>query len=60
MRSRLAGLGLLARSDDGQAATEYAVLVALIAIGVLVTMSSFGDSINGIYLAIANAVSGIS
>ena len=48
------------RSEDGPAATEYAVLLALIAIGVLITMSTFGDSMNGIYLAISTAVSVIN
>lgn len=47
------------RSEDGPAATEYAVLVALIAVGVLITMSTFGDSMNGVYLAISGAVGGI-
>lgn len=47
------------RSEDGPAATEYAVLLALIGIGVLVTMSSFGDRMNNIYLAISGAVNGI-
>jgi len=44
------------RSESGPAATEYAVLIALIAIGVLVTMSGFGDTMNGIYLAISGAL----
>ncbi|MEK6677376.1 MAG: Flp family type IVb pilin [Planctomycetota bacterium] len=48
------------RSEDGPAATEYAVLVAVIAIGVLVAMSGFGTSMNGIYLAISNAVTVVS
>ena len=52
-------LGRLVRSEDGPTATEYAVLVALIAIGVLITMSTFGSSMNGIYLSISGAVSGI-
>ncbi len=44
------------RSESGPAATEYAVLVALIAIGVLVAMSNFGMHMNGIYIAISDAV----
>jgi len=47
------------RSEAGPAATEYAVLIAVIAIGVLVAMGGFGDSMNGIYLAISGAVEGI-
>jgi Flp pilus assembly pilin Flp len=43
----------LLSSEKGTAATEYAVLVALIAIGVLIAMGGFGDSLNGLYLAIA-------
>lgn len=52
-------IGRFVRSEDGPTATEYAVLLALIAVGVLITMSSFGDHMNGIYLAISTAVSGI-
>ena len=47
-------------SEAGPAATEYAVLIALIAIGVLMTMSTFGDSMSGLYLAISGAVSNIT
>ena len=39
-------------SEHATAATEYAVLTVIIAIGVLIAMGGFGDSLNGIYLAI--------
>jgi Flp pilus assembly pilin Flp len=48
------------QSESGPTATEYAVLVAIIAIGVLVAMSNFGNSMNGIYLAISGAVNPVS
>ncbi len=59
MCALLGHLRRFVRSEEGPAATEYAVLIALIAIGVLVTMSTFGESMNGIYVAISGAVSGI-
>ena len=43
------------RSEDGPTATEYAVLLALIAIGVLATMAAFGTRVDGIYVSIATA-----
>ena len=39
-------------SENATAATEYAVLTAVIAIGVLIAMGGFGDSLNRLYLAI--------
>lgn len=47
------------RSEDGPTATEYAVLLALIAIGVLATMQAFGTQVGGLYSAIQGAVSSV-
>ena len=47
-------------SDSATAATEYAVLTVVIAIGVLIAMGGFGDSLNGIYLAISSVMAAIS
>jgi len=44
------------RCESGPTATEYAVLIMLIAIGVLVAFSGIGDRMNGIYLAISGAM----
>ena len=46
----------LVREDDGPTATEYAVMLALIAITALVTMATFGQRLEGIYAAIRGAV----
>ena len=43
---------LFLRSDDGPTATEYAVLLAVIAVVTLASMSAFGERMNNIYLAI--------
>jgi Flp pilus assembly pilin Flp len=43
------------RGEDGPTATEYAVLLALIALTVLGAMASFGDHVNGLYVTIATA-----
>ncbi|MCO6438333.1 MAG: Flp family type IVb pilin [Phycisphaerae bacterium] len=47
------------RSEDGPTATEYAVLLALIAIGVLATMQTFGQQVGGLYAAISTAVASV-
>lgn len=47
------------KSDEGPTATEYAVLLALIAIGVLATMQTFGTRVGGLYAAISGAVSSV-
>ncbi len=49
----------LLRSEDGPTATEYAVLLAVIAIGVLGAMSSFGIHVNNIYAALSGSVADI-
>ena len=49
-------LRALLKSEDGPTATEYAVLLALIAVGVLATMASFGTHVNDMYVTIATAV----
>ncbi len=43
------------RNEDGPTATEYAVLLALIIVGVLATMSQFGARVDSIYVTIATA-----
>ena len=45
--------------DDGPTATEYAVMLALIAITALVTMATFGQRLDGIYAAIRGAVEAV-
>jgi Flp pilus assembly pilin Flp len=44
------------RSDSGPVATEYAVLLAVIALGVLTSMALFGDHMNALYTSIAGTV----
>ena len=46
----------LVRSDDGPTATEYAVLIAVICVGVIVAMGSFGAHMDNIYMSIAGTV----
>lgn len=43
-------------AEDGPTATEYAVLLAVIAIGVLAAMASFGDHMNNLYVTLANGL----
>ena len=44
------------RSEDGPVATEYAVLLALILLGVIATMTVFGDDVMSLYVTIRDAV----
>lgn len=46
----------LLRAEDGPTAVEYAILLAFIAIGVLVSFASFGDRMEAIYLTIFGAI----
>ena len=45
--------------EDGPTATEYAVMLAVIAMTVLGAMAAFGNRMNSIYVSITNAVSAI-
>jgi len=47
---------LLSRSEDGPTATEYAVLLAVIALTVLGAMSQFGQHVNNIWTMVATSV----
>jgi len=46
-------------SEAGPTMTEYAVLLAVIALTVLGTMAAFGQRVDAIYAAIDGAASGI-
>lgn len=47
------------RSENGPSATEYAVLLGLIAIVVLGVMATFGQNVNGLYVTIRAATANI-
>ena len=40
------------KEEDGPTATEYAVLLAVISITVMVAMAAFGQRMTGIYVAV--------
>ncbi|MGD2109569.1 MAG: Flp family type IVb pilin [Phycisphaerae bacterium] len=44
------------RADDGPTATEYAVLLALIAGGVIAALSMFGEHMDALYLSLATTL----
>ena len=44
------------RSEEGPTATEYAVLLGVICIGVLSTMALFGDHMNALYVTLAGTL----
>ena len=41
-------------AEDGPTATEYAVLLSLIVVGLFVTLATLGENVNGLYQAIAS------
>jgi len=44
------------RSDGGPTATEYAVLLALIAVSVIGAMSMYGQHMNALYTSLTSSV----
>jgi pilus assembly protein Flp/PilA len=44
------------REEKGATATEYALLVAFIAIVIVVAVTAFGNNLNGFFARIANRV----
>lgn len=45
------------KAEDGPTAVEYAVLLALIMGAMIITMATFGENVNGLYVAISTATS---
>lgn len=45
------------RSDDGPTTTEYAVILAVISMGVIVAMGGFGLKMGSIYAAVTGTLS---
>jgi pilus assembly protein Flp/PilA len=46
----------LVRKDEGQDLLEYALLVALIALGAVLAVTAAGDKVSEIFTAISNAI----
>ena len=46
----------LLRQDEGQDLLEYALLVALIALGAVVAVTAAGDKVEAVFNAIAGAI----
>jgi Flp pilus assembly pilin Flp len=44
------------RTDDGPTATEYALLLGLIAVAVIGALSQFGDHMNALYVSLATTL----
>ena len=57
MKSFFNRLSKLLQSDDGPTVTEYAVLLAVITLGVVGAMGLFGDKMGNIYVALAATLS---
>ncbi|MCH8147431.1 MAG: Flp family type IVb pilin [Planctomycetes bacterium] len=45
------------KAEDGPTAVEYGLLLALIMGAMIITMATFGESVNGLYIAISTATS---
>ncbi len=50
-------ISLFLHAEDGPTATEYAVLLAVICVGVLGAMGLFGVRVQGIYTALQGPLS---
>jgi pilus assembly protein Flp/PilA len=48
----------LVRNDEGQDLLEYALLVALIALGAVLAVTAAGDKVEAVFDAIAKAIPG--
>ena len=46
------------REEDGATAIEYALMVALIAVGIIATVRILGTSLNGVFTRITTALNG--
>ncbi len=49
MKALLAKAGTFLRAEDGPTATEYAIMLALIAMFAVAAFGQFGDRVSGIY-----------
>lgn len=49
----------LVRKDDGQDLLEYALLVALIALGAVLAVTAAGQKVQAVFDAIAKAIPGV-
>lgn len=46
------------RDEEGATATEYSLLVALIALGIVIGVTAFGTALNGFFTDLGTTVSG--
>jgi Flp pilus assembly pilin Flp len=51
---RLNGFTKVARSEDGQALVEYALLLSLVAFVALVSVQAFGRGVSGLYSTVVS------
>lgn len=56
MNDLLRGVVQFLRSDEGPTVVEYAVLLAVISMGVLLAMAAFGDHMDNVYTTINTGV----
>ena len=49
----------LSRKDDGQGATEYAMVIAFVIVGLTVTLGALGVSIQGFLTDVAGLIDGL-
>jgi pilus assembly protein Flp/PilA len=48
------------RAEDGQGMVEYAMIIGLVAVGVLALLALLGDQVESIFTSITNALSAFS
>ncbi|MGF7186892.1 pilus assembly protein Flp/PilA [Desulfitispora alkaliphila] len=58
MKTLLENLNRVLRKEDGQSMVEYALIVALVAVALIVILTQLGENVETIFQDIINALSG--
>ncbi len=56
IKTMIVGLNEERRSEEGATATEYGLLVGLIALGIVLMVTAFGDALGGFFTSLGGTV----
>ncbi len=54
------GIRRFLRDESGQSLTEYALIIALVAIALIATVTAFKDKLLAVFKTIGDSISGVS
>lgn len=54
------GIRRFLRDESGQSLTEYALIIALVAIALIATITAFKDKLLAVFKTIGDSISGVS